>query len=155
MLYEVPTGDVWEIEAIRHTSAIVDSEYPDDVKIEVFGSDDPNLYTKHLTTHIEYLKGAEIDPDVVAFDELDLETKQKLIEHIEMEKTQAEELANELQSQMGGLMSDPAMGQIAEQMAAQGGVEDTAVMQGGGQLAAEALAGGQMSPPPQVMPPMV
>jgi hypothetical protein len=157
MLYEIPTGDTWEIEAIRHTSEIVNSEVLDGEKVPIFDSQDPAQYAKHVTTHQEYLKGTEIDPDLPSFDELDLDVKSELIEHIQKELTQAEELANELQSQMGGISTDPTMAAAANAIAGASGAvaEEPMTQMGSGQIAAEVMAGGQAAPPPQMTPPMV
>lgn len=103
-LYEQLGDDAFETEAIQHISAIVNAEDLESVQeIPIFNSSDPNIYEKHIRTQVEYIKGTEIDPDLPAYEELDMEVKALVKEHIEMENTQLAELIQAEQDRLNAM----------------------------------------------------
>lgn len=149
-LYDPLGGEAWDIEAIRHTAAIVNSEYLEQEDIDIFESQDPSQYARHISTHQQYMSGAEIDPDLPTFEELDLDTKDAYIRHVEMEIAQAESIAEQLETQMGAEPADQLTTLQAEN------IEPTPpALEGSGQIAADVLAGGLPNPPAQALPPMI
>lgn len=129
MLYEQLGDDGFQIDAIQHMKQITESEVMDSDLFDIFDTPDITLYEKHLTTQLEYIKGTEIDPELIPYDSLDFETKRIIREHIMMEKTQFDQLVAEEQErlarmqQTNGIDLPPELMAILEQL--QGGAVPT------------------------------
>lgn len=125
-LYEQLGDDTFQIDAIQHMKQITEAEVADPELFDIFDSPDVNLYEKHIVTQLEYMKGTEIDPDLIPFESLDIETKRIIQDHILMEKTQFDQLIAEEQErlatlqQQGGMQLPPELMQIVEQAQAGG-----------------------------------
>lgn len=125
VLYEQLGDDTFQIDAIQHMKQIVEAEVIDPELFEIFMSNDVNLYEKHMVTQLEYMKGTEIDPDIIPYESLDEETRRVIQEHVTMEKAQYDQLIIDEQDrlaqlqQAGGIQLPPELMQLAGQAEAE------------------------------------
>jgi len=138
----------FELLSVRHTVDILADRQTGDQEVDLFKGE-LEAYSKHLSTHIQYLKGVEIYDGLPDYESLSEFIKGQLKEHIELEKINLEELANQQEQQMQGQQAQ-AQDLVTQQGAVeQQGLEAQAMMQD----QAMQQAGMQGAMPPEGMPP--
>lgn len=91
---EIQNPNMYDPDAIRHIRSILDNGETGDPKIDLYNGD-INNFPRHIDTHTEYLKGVDIDETLPDIKTLDINSVQMLLDHIEKEKINMEEMANE------------------------------------------------------------
>jgi hypothetical protein len=95
-------GEAFDVDAIKHILALqngVDISQPD----QLLQSQDPSQLEKHIRTHRDYVRGIEIDEDLIPFSELGSLTIEVLVNHIKQENDMLNQLAL-MQQQMQSTM---------------------------------------------------
>lgn len=105
---ELTNPEKFEPFAILHTEIIQNYEEGDNIDIQPFDSKDIESYQKHIDTHNDYLRGIEIDDNLVPFDDLEIGYKQVLAQHIEQETLILEEMIR-AEDEKRAAMGQPTM----------------------------------------------
>lgn len=112
---ELVDPEKFEPEAIAHIVEVLSSTINPLPVPDPFDSADLRSYEKHIQTHRDYMAGIDIDEDVIPWEEISLEAKTALQQHVRNEIINLENLMAEQEA-----MADPAaMAAITPDQAAQ------------------------------------
>jgi hypothetical protein len=100
----IQDGEAFDIDAIKHILALQNGEDISQPEY-IMQTQDPSQLEKHIRTHRDYIRGIEVDEDLIPFSEISSMTIEVLSKHIQMENDMLNQLA--MMQQMMQPMGQP------------------------------------------------